>query len=134
MAFTPSDPPRTNQPGETARMYHELSSYSFGLGDLDPTPADHPLVRRDFVPNDVPTLPAPFKAYAPGLPRIALPRTWTSPETSATRALAGQTALASRRLDVADIARLLYLSAAFVRFAERRDGRRYFFRTSRSAT
>jgi SagB-type dehydrogenase family enzyme len=36
-------------------------------------------------------------------------------------------------VDVAGIARLLYLSAAFVRFAERRDGRRFFFRTSRSA-
>jgi Nitroreductase family. len=47
--------------------------------------------------------------------------------------LAGRPAPASNTPDLAQVARLLYLSAAFVRFAERADGRRFFFRTSRSA-
>ncbi len=47
--------------------------------------------------------------------------------------LAGRPARAPSALDLAQIARLLYLSAAVVRFAERTDGRRFFFRTSRSA-
>jgi hypothetical protein len=51
---------------------------------------------------------------------------------AATAALAGPSPI-PMPLDLAAIARLLYLSAAFVRFAERRDGRRFFFRTSRSA-
>ncbi len=71
--------------------------------------------------------------YPPGLPRVALPRAWTSPQIAATSVLAGQAAPASSRLDLAQIARLLYLSAAVVRFVERSDGRRFFFRTSRSA-
>ena len=90
-------------------------------------------MRQDFVRNHLPTFPAPFKAYPPGLPRVALPRAWPSPETAATSVLAGRPAPAPSALDLAQIARLLYLSAAVVRFAERTDGRRFFFRTSRSA-
>ena len=121
------------RPGDTARLYHRLSSNAYVPAELDPRPASHPLVRQDFVRNDLPTFPAPFKSYPPGLPRVALPRTWSSPEIAASAVVAGRPAPASNTLDLAQIARLLYLSAAFVRFAERTDGRRFFFRTSRSA-
>lgn len=121
------------RPGDTARLYHRLSSYEYVPGEPDAVPADHPLVRQDFIPNHLPTFPAPFKMYPPGLPRVALPRARPSPETAATEVLAGRTGPASNVLDLAQIARLLYLSAAVVRFAERDDGRRFFFRTSRSA-
>lgn len=133
MALPTAQEDGPTKPGDTARLYHRLSSYAWAQGDPDPAPADHPLVRQDFVTNDIPTFPAPFKSYAPGLPRLALTRQWTSPEVPATHVLAGKTAGEPRRLDVTDLARLLYLSAAFVRYAERRDGRRFFFRTSRSA-
>jgi hypothetical protein len=124
---------RVMLPGDTARLYHRLSSYVCEPEERDPPPVDHPLVRQDFVRNDVPSYPPAFKAYPPGLSRILLPRLWTSPVTSATDALAGRAVPHSDPPDVAAIARLLYLSAAFVRFAERSDGRRFFFRTSRSA-
>src|SRR6186997_1251531 len=71
-------------PGDTARRYHRLSSYEYVPGELDPKPVDHPLVRQDFVRNHLPTFPAPFKAYPPGLPRVALQRAWPSPEIGAT--------------------------------------------------
>ena len=115
-------------PGDTARLYHRLSSYAYVPGELDPRPADHALVRQDFIRNNLPTFPAPFKAYAPGLPRVALPRRWPSPRIGATSVLAGMLAPASNPPDVMQIARILYLSAAVVRFAERADGRRFFFR------
>ena len=123
----------STRPGDTARLYHRLSSYSYVPGDLDPAPAGHPLVRQDFVRNHLPTFPAPFKAYPPGLPRTALPRARPFPQTAATSVLAGRPAPTSNVLDLAHIAGLLYLSAAVVRFVERADGRRFFFRTSRSA-
>ncbi|MEO5884988.1 MAG: hypothetical protein ABIQ58_05675 [Candidatus Limnocylindrales bacterium] len=125
--------PLPTTPGDTARLYHRLSSYAYIPGELEATPADHPMIRQDFVRNHLPTFPAPFKAYPPGLPRLALPRTWPSPRAAATSVLAGQLGPSADRLDLAQIARLLYLSAAVVRFVERGDGRRFFFRTSRSA-
>jgi hypothetical protein len=126
--------------GSTARLYHELTSFSLeGISeDSWPVPATHPLVRQDFEANHLPTFPAPFKAYPPGLPRLALTRMWPAPSTPAMEVLAGTRGAlpdrdADRPLHVDDVARLLHLSAAVVRFAERRDGRRFFFRTSRSA-
>ncbi|HEY7077064.1 MAG TPA: hypothetical protein VH418_16920 [Solirubrobacteraceae bacterium] len=90
-------------PGDTARLYHRITSAS-------PPSPDDPRVLAGFTPNVRATFPAHCKAYPPGLPVVALPRAWP-PAT---------------RLDLARLARLLHLSAGVVRLAERRDGRRYF--------
>src|SRR4051812_37007543 len=59
--------------GDTARLYHRLSSYS-GDPRIDwPTPVDHPLVLQDFVPNDRPTFPEHHKRYRDNLPSVELP-------------------------------------------------------------
>ncbi len=39
-------------PGDTARLYHRLTSYSYVPPGVWPTPVDHPLVLQDFAPND----------------------------------------------------------------------------------
>ena len=60
-------------PGDTARLYHRLSSYSGDPKADWPTPIDHPLVLQDFAPNDGPTFPAHRKRYPDGLPSVELP-------------------------------------------------------------
>jgi hypothetical protein len=75
--------------GDTARLYHRLSSYGPSKG-IPATPADHPLAVRDFVANDVETWPAPCKVYPHGLPLLELPRDWPSTEVPATAVLAGR--------------------------------------------
>jgi SagB-type dehydrogenase family enzyme len=74
--------------GDTARLYHRLTSYS---PDREwTTPADDPLVLQDFVQNDYDNLPLPCKAYPDGLPTTELPRDWPPVATSATAVLAGR--------------------------------------------
>jgi hypothetical protein len=131
--MAPRTEPSATRPGDTARLYHRLSSYDPAPGELDPAPVDHPLVLQAFATNHLPTFPAPFKAFPPNLPRVPLPRAWPTPSTAATAVLGGRHEPPAGVLDVAQVARLLYLSAAVVRFVERSDGRRFFFRTSRSA-
>ena len=63
-------------PGDTARLYHRLSSYSGDPRVEWPTPIDHPLVLQDFAPNDRPTFPAHAKRYPDGLPSVELPAAW----------------------------------------------------------
>ena len=61
-------------PGDTARLYHRLSSYA---PEREFTvPIDDPRVLQDFVANDFATWPAACKAYPPGLPVHELPRSW----------------------------------------------------------
>jgi hypothetical protein len=120
------------EPGDTARLYHRLTSYEPGREWT--TPIDDPHVRQDFVPNDIERLPAPFKAYPPALPMLQLPRNWPSPEVAATTVLAGQQASRPAVLDLPALARLLYLSAGVVRVAERGvQGRRLLLRAAGSA-
>ena len=118
-------------PGDTARLYHRLTSYEPEREWT--TPVDDPRVLKDFEPNDLATFPAPCKAYPSGLPTLDLPRTWPSPGAPATAVLAGRRAATAGRLDLAALARLLHLSAGVVRVAERADGRRYLFRAAGSA-
>jgi len=118
-------------PGDTARIYHELTSYGPWRGW--PTPVDDPRVLQDFEPNDLKTFPAPCKAYPEGLPRVELPHSWPPGGGSATAVLSGQHQPAPARLDLGRLARLLHLSAGVVRVAERDDGRRYLFRAAGSA-
>ncbi len=115
-------------PGDTARLYHRLTSYG---PDRDWPPAEpprHPLLLSDFKTRELATFTAPCKSYEPGLPTIELPRTWSTPATSATEVLAGQAEPADP-----DLARILFLSAGVVRTSERADGRFYHFRAAGSA-
>lgn len=117
--------------GEIARLYHQLSSY--GSVDRLRAPAESPLVLKDFETDVLETFPAPCKRYPAGLPRIQLPRTWRRAGGSATDVLAGRYSPPRGTLDLAQLARLLHLSAGVVRTAERADGRHFRFRPSGSA-
>jgi hypothetical protein len=103
-------------PGDTARLYHRLTSYDSVGWDWD-VKADDPLVLQDFVPNDFATWPAACKTYADGLPVAALPREWADGEG----------------LDLAALARILYLSAGVVRVVEREDRPTLLLRAAGSA-
>ena len=123
-------------PGDTARLYHRLTSYD--LTSWDPandwvTPVDDPRVLQDFEPNDLATFPALCKAYPSGLPTVELPRSWPAGDGTTTAVLAGRDAPPPGTLDLARLARVLHLSAGVVRVAERSDGRRYLFRAAGSA-
>jgi hypothetical protein len=103
--------------GDTARLYHELTSYS---PEREFTvPIADPRILQDFVANDFATWPAPCKAYPPGLPAVELLRSWPAESVPATAVLAGRAAAAPAALDVPALARLLHLSAGVVRVAER---------------
>ena len=117
--------------GDTARLYHELTSYS---PEREWTvPVDDPRVLQDFVPNDFETWPAPCKAYPPGLPVVELPRSWPADAGPATAVLAGRQAAAPAVLDLPALARLLHLSAGVVRVAERKDRPALLLRAAGSA-
>jgi SagB-type dehydrogenase family enzyme len=120
-------------PGDTARLYHLLSSYTGDPADAWPSPIDHPLVRQDFAPNHRPTFPAQRKVYPDSLPTVELPASWPSIHAPALELLAGRHESAARELDLEGLARLLHLSAGVVRVAVRRDGRRFLFRPAGSA-
>ena len=107
----PGDP----APGEMARLYHRLSSYTYWPGDGLPPPADHPLVLQDFVSMVPERLPPPCKVYPSRLPTIELPRDWPSLEVTATTVLAGRSIVPPAAVDVAGLARMLHLSAGVVR-------------------
>ncbi len=118
-------------PGDTARLYHALTSYTIGT-DWDATP-DDPRVVQGFVDNDLATFPPPCKSYADGLPAVELPRSWPPGATPTTAILAGGEAQADGELDLEGLAQLLHLSLGIVREAVRRDGRHYRFRATGSA-
>ncbi len=120
-------------PGDTARLYHRLSSYAGAPDDEWPTPIDHPLVRQDFAPNHRPTFPAHRKVYPDSLPTVELPAAWPPVHAPTLDLLAGRHASVARELDLEGLARLLHLSAGVVRVAVRRDGRRFLFRPAGSA-
>jgi len=119
--------------GDTARLYHDLSSYRLDRDDDDSPLPDHPLVLSDFVTDHVPTFPAPSKQYPDDLPITALPQRWSRPVASAATVIAGQVQQPVGRLDLEALGRVLYLSAGVVYVVDRRDARKFFFRTSRSA-
>ena len=58
--------------GDTARLYHRLTSSRYGPGlewpePSRPVPVGDPRMLADFVPLDMARLPAPCKAYPPGV-------------------------------------------------------------------
>ena len=106
--------------GDTARLYHRLSSYRYLTAEESPDPyltppADHPLVVQDFVSLVPGRRPPHWKVYAGGLPTTVLPRRWKPVEVSATHALAGLNGRATTAVDLPGLARLLHLSAGVVR-------------------
>ncbi len=106
--------------GDTARLYHRLSSFAYVPEDEWPTPIlpppiDDPLVVQDYVPYDLARLPPHWKEYPPGLPTVELPREWQVVDVPATTVLAGRHLPAPATPDLPGLARLLHLSAGVVR-------------------
>ncbi len=116
--------------GDMARLFHRLTSYE-GAREWTDT-VDDPWIVTSFEPNDVKLLPPPVKEFRDGLAAAPLPRDLPAPEGSMLAVLGGQAA-GDSALDLAQLARLLYLSAGVVRTAETRDGRTILFRAAGSA-
>jgi hypothetical protein len=114
-------------PGDTARLYHRLTSYG-PEKEFPATPVDHPLVLQDFVANDIATWPPQVKADSDGLERVDLPRDWPAVDAPATAVLAGTASPPPLTL-----ARTLFLSAGVVRTTARSHNRTVLFRAAGSA-
>jgi len=103
---------------ETAtQTLHRLTSYEPGREWTDPI--DDPRVRTDFEPNDFGRLPYFCKQYPPGLSTLALPRDLPTMSAPALAVLSGAAQVPPGTLDLAGLARLLYLSAGVVRTSAR---------------
>ncbi len=113
-----------------SQVLHRLTSYEPGR-EWD-VPIDDPRVLQDLVANDIPTLPWFYKRYIESLPRIELPREFPATSDSCLAVLAGTAAPPPSGLDLAQLARLLYLSAGVVRTSERPYGT-FLFRAAGSA-
>ena len=96
-----------------SQTLHCLSSYEPGR-EWDEAIAD-PRVRQDFQPNDLDRFPWFYKRYQQSLPRLALPRSLPHSAASAIPVLAGVARVPSMALDLAQLSRLLHLSAGVVR-------------------
>jgi hypothetical protein len=121
--------------GDMARLFHRLTSIepvSEGTGWPIRETVGDPWIVTSFEPNDMDLLPPPVKAFRAGLPVVPLPRELPAPEGS-TLAVLGGHAAGVAALDLAQLARLLYLSAGVVRTAEWRNGRMVLFRAAGSA-
>jgi hypothetical protein len=100
------------------RTLHRLTSYSSDR-DWD-EPVDDPSIVRDLVTNDIERFPWFTKRY-PGqdLPRIALPRNLPTTTAPAVAVLAGTAGVPPTAMDLAQLGRILHLSAGVVRTTER---------------
>lgn len=114
-------------PAETAtQTLHRLTAFE-REGDLD-----DPRLVRSFESNDLSIHPPFFKQYDESLPRVELPRELPRTSASAVEVLAGTARIEPCALDLAQLARLLHLSAGVVRTAEGRYGT-FLFRAAGSA-
>ena len=103
---------------ETAtQTLHRLSSYEPGR-EWDVPPND-PRVVQNLVTNDLDRLPWFYKRYAEARPRVELPRELPPSPDPAIAVLAGTADVAPGDLDLAQLSRLLHLSAGVVRTVER---------------
>jgi hypothetical protein len=122
---------------ETAtQALHRLTSYRPDREWSDPIDesSDSRLV-PDFVGSDPGRVPWPYKRYERELPRRALPAELPTTTASVLSVLAGTAGPTGREPDLAQLARLLFLSAGVVRTAKwdvGHDGR-ILFRASGSA-
>lgn len=116
---------------ETAtQRLHRATSYS-PEREWD-EPHDDPLALSDYESNDVDTLPLFYKRYDASLPRIELPRELPSTDASTIEVLAGTAEVDARELDLAQLARILFLASGVVRTTERPYGV-WLFRAAGSA-
>jgi hypothetical protein len=116
---------------ETAtQALHRLTSYQPDREWTEPI-ADSRLV-QDLEVNDLDRLPWPYKRYEQDLPRRALPAELPATTPSALSVLAGTARAAEAVVDLAQLARLLFLSAGVVRTSQR-NSRRHLFRAAGSA-
>jgi hypothetical protein len=116
--------------GHMARLFHRLTSYEADR-EWDDT-IDDPWIVTSFEPSDLGTQPPLSKLFPPELPRVPLPRDLPSPGAGALAVLGGQ-AEGNATLDLAQLARLLHLSAGIVRTETRPGGRVVPFRAAGSA-
>ena len=103
---------------------HRLTSYEPGREWTDPV--DDPRIVQDLEVNDVARFPWFFKRYEPSLPRVALPRDLPPTTASTVAVLAGTADVAPAEPDLAQLSRLLHLSAGVVRTTERPYATWYF--------
>ena len=97
---------------------HRITSY----GPYDPEqperiwepPVEDRLVVSDLVVNDSARLPWFYKRYAEDLPTVPLPRALPTTTTSALEVLAGTAEITPTPLDLAQLSRILHLSAGVV--------------------
>jgi hypothetical protein len=112
-------------------LLHRLTSYSHER-EWTEVPDDERLV-QDLVPNDVSRRPLWYKRYDDDLPRALLPPELPAATAPATAVLAGTADVAPARLDLAGLARLLFLSSGVTRRTRRPDGGLQLFRAAGSA-
>jgi hypothetical protein len=106
---------------ETAtQRLHRLTSYQPGR-DWD-LPIDDPWVIQDLEANDLSRLPWFVKRYPEDLPRVPLPRKLPPTSAPAVAVMAGTAEVSPVPLDLAQLSRLLYLSAGVVRTMDRPYG------------
>jgi hypothetical protein len=99
---------------ETAtQALHRLTSYEPGREWTEP--ANDPRVVQDLEVNDLTRFPWFYKRYAQPLSRLPLPRELPATTTPAVAVLAGVANVAPAELDLAQLSRLLHLSAGVVR-------------------
>jgi hypothetical protein len=110
---------------------HRLTSYTPARA-WDVPPVDDPRVVQDLTTNDMDRFPWFFKRYAPQPPRLSLPRDLPPTGAPAVAVLAGTPQIPRRELDLAQLSRLLYLSAGVVRTMQRPLGP-FLFRAAGSA-
>jgi nitroreductase len=113
---------------ETAtQTLHRLTSignewYAWAREDEDRywgIPVDDPRVVHGLKVNDTDRFPWFFKHYDESLPRVELPRDLPSTTASTLSVLAGTAKVERHELDLAQLSRLLHLSAGVVRTTER---------------
>ena len=109
---------------------HRLTSYEPGR-EWDEAIEDDRIV-QDYEPNDLETFPWFYKRYDADLPTVELPRDLPPTTAPAVAVLAGTAAVPPAELDLAQLARLLFLSAGVVRAVEHK-GRHWLFRAAGSA-
>ena len=113
-----------------ARLFHRLTSYEPGR-EWDET-VDDPWIVTSFEPNDLATQPPLAKVFPDELPVLALPRELPDPDGSTLAVLAGRV-MEAETFELAQLARLLHLSAGIVRTEDRPGGRTVHFRAAGSA-
>jgi hypothetical protein len=110
---------------------HRLTSYT-PRRRWDVPPVDDPRVVQGLTTNDMDRFPWFFKRYAPQPSRLSLPRELPRTGVPAVAVLAGTAQIPRQELNLAQLSRLMYLSAGVVRTMQRPFGA-FLFRAAGSA-